>query len=111
MKKIFLILIIVLVALSGNAQINPNVKYQRGYYKKNGTYVQPHYKTMPNKTNADNYSTKQNTNTYTEKKGYKAKDYTPEAQNYGKGKTIITGNKGGQYYINDKGNKVYVPKR
>jgi len=63
------------------------------------------------KTNADNYSTKPNTNTYTNKKGYKAKDYTPQAKNYGNGKTIYTGSKGGQYYINDKGKKVYVPKR
>ena len=111
MKKIFLTLMMGLIVLYSYSQVNPNSKYQRGYYKKNGTYVQPHYKTVVNKTNVDNYSTKPNTNTYTEKKGYKAKDYTPEAKNYGSGKTIYTGSKGGQYYINDKGKKVYVPKR
>jgi len=111
MKKVFLILVMGLILLYSYSQVNPNSKYQRGYYKKNGTYVQPHYKTVSNKTNADNYSTKPNSNTYTSKKGYKAKDYTPEAKNYGSSKTIYTGNKGGQYYINDNGKKVYVPKR
>ena len=100
-----------LIVLYSYSQVNPNSKYQRGYVKKTGTYVQPHFKTQTNKTNADNYSTKPNTNTYTEKKGYRAKDYTPEAKNYGSGKTINTGSKGGQYYVNDKGKKVYVPKR
>lgn len=92
-------------------QANPNSHYQRGYVKKSGTYVQPHYKTNTNKTNHDNYSTKGNTNTHTGSNGHRAKDYSPESQNYGKDKTVKTGSRGGQYYINDKGKKVYVPKR
>jgi hypothetical protein len=90
---------------------NTSVRYQSGYTKDNGTAVQPHYKTTTNSTNADNYSTSGNTNTYTGQSGSRAKEYTPEASNYGKGKTILTGSKGGQYYINSKGNKTYVPKR
>jgi hypothetical protein len=95
----------------GYSNSNPNVRYQQGYTKKNGTYVQTHYKTQSNKTNIDNYSTKGNINPYTGKKGYKAQDYSPDANNYGKGKQIITGSRGGQYYINKNGNKTYVPKR
>lgn len=30
----------------------------KGYYKKNGTYVEPHYRSSPNSTTNDNYSTK-----------------------------------------------------
>ncbi len=90
---------------------NTSVHYQGGYTKMNGTYVQPHYKTITNKTNLDNFSTSGNTNVYTGKAGFRAKDYSPAANNYGKGKTIQTGSKGGQYYINSKGNKTYVPKR
>ena len=45
------------------------------------------------------------------KKGEKAKDYSKEAYRYGQGRRIQTGPKGGQYYVNDKGRKVYVPKR
>lgn len=41
----------------------------KGYTKKNGTYVAPHYKSTPNKSKFDNYSTKGNINPYTGKKG------------------------------------------
>ena len=90
---------------------NTSVQYQSGYTKSNGTVVQPYYKTTPNSTNTDNFSTTPNTNPYTGQTGTRAKDYTPAASNYGKGKTIQTGSKGGQYYINSKGKKTYVPKR
>jgi hypothetical protein len=85
--------------------------YVNGYYKKNGTYVQGHYRQTSNCTNHDNWSTTTNVNPHTSDNGSRAKDYSPEAVNYGNGKTIQTGPRGGQYYINDKGNKVYVPKR
>ena len=41
----------------------------RGYIKKNGTYVAPHYRSSPNKSKFDNFSTKGNYNPYTGKKG------------------------------------------
>jgi hypothetical protein len=41
----------------------------KGYYKKNGTYVEPHYRSSPNSTTNDNYSTKGNVNPYTGKEG------------------------------------------
>jgi len=85
--------------------------YVEGYTKSDGTYVQGHYRSDKNSTNHDNYSTQTNQNPHTGTKGTKAKDYSSEAQNYGQGRTIQTGPKGGQYYVNDKGNKVYVPKR
>lgn len=111
MKNILLILFILFPGLL-LAQVNPNSRYQQGYVKKStGTYVNPHYKTKTNKTNHDNYSTKPNTNIYTGSKGYKAKDYSPDAYHYGKNKQIMTGSKGGQYYRNSKNSKVYVPKR
>ena len=40
-----------------------------GYYKKNGTYVQPHYRTHQDSTPDNNYSTIGNTNPYTGKAG------------------------------------------
>ncbi len=87
-------------------------RYQRGYYKPSThTYVKGHFKTYSNNTNRDNYSTQENYNPYTHEQGRRAKDYSPEAQNYGRGKNIYTGNRGGQYYYNSKGNKTYVPKR
>ncbi len=41
----------------------------KGYTKKNGTYVAPHKQTAPDKSKANNYSTKGNTNPNTGKKG------------------------------------------
>ena len=86
-------------------------RYQSGYTRDNGTYVQPTYKTNPNGTNLDNYSTQGNYNPYNGSSGTRARDYSSEAQNYGSGQTIQTGTRGGQYYINSSGNKVYVPKQ
>lgn len=112
-RRIFEILLISLIFMVNiNAQsVNSSIRYQKGYVKKNGTYVQGHYKTRSNNTNHDNYSTQSNTNPYTKKNGKRAKDYSKGAYNYSQGKTIHTGPKGGQYYINNKGKKAYVPKR
>lgn len=88
-----------------------SVRYQKGYTRSDGTYVQGHYKTNSNRTNHDNFSTLGNTNTYTGSAGSRARDYSSGAYNYGSGRTIHTGSRGGQYYINSKGNKTYVPKR
>jgi hypothetical protein len=45
----------------------------RGYYKPStGKYVMPHYRSSPNSTKWDNWSTQGNYNPYTGKKGYKS---------------------------------------
>lgn len=44
----------------------------RGYYKRStGSYVQPHYRSSPNRSKLDNWSTKGNYNPYTGKRGTK----------------------------------------
>ena len=45
--------------------------YVRGYTKRDGTYVAPHYQTNPNGTKLDNWSTKGNINPYTGQPGTK----------------------------------------
>jgi len=84
--------------------------YVNGYFKKDGTYIEGHFKTNPHSNNFNAYSTDGNSNPYTVTDGHRARDYSPEASNYGAGQTIYTGPKGGQYYINEAGRKVYVPK-
>lgn len=37
----------------------------RGHYNSNGSYTEPHYRSNPNSTQLDNYSTRGNTNPYT----------------------------------------------
>jgi len=85
--------------------------YVNGYCRKDGTCVQGYFRSSPNSTTIDNYSSRGNANPYTGKEGSRANDYTPEAGNYGGGQPIFTGPKGGQYYINEYGQKVYVPKQ
>jgi hypothetical protein len=106
MKKLILSFIFSILAFAAFSQtfVNP-------YTKKNGTTVQGYYRTAPNTTNIDNYSTQGNFNPYTGQIGTRAKDYSSEAGNYGSGQTIQTGPRGGQYYYNQNGNKTYVPKQ
>lgn len=53
--------------------ISPSHEYVKGYYRKDGTYVKPHYRTHSNETKNDNWSNKGNYNPYTGKKGYRKK--------------------------------------
>ena len=69
MKKIILIIAVLLISgIAGSAEAAVRVK---SYYKPStGNYVQPYYRSTPNKTKLDNYSTKGNYNPYTGKRGY-----------------------------------------
>jgi hypothetical protein len=64
--KFTLLIASLLIGLIASAQT-----YVKGYTKKNGTYVAPHYRSSPNSTKSDNYSTKGNVNPYTGKAGTK----------------------------------------
>jgi hypothetical protein len=59
MKFLSLLLIAMMFSFSAFSDT-----YVRGYYRKNGTYVQPHYRTNSNSTRLDNYSTRGNVNPY-----------------------------------------------
>lgn len=50
---------------------NPRSTRNKGYVKKNGSYVAPHFKSKSNQTQYDNWSTRGNQNIFTGKKGYK----------------------------------------
>ena len=65
MKKIIIGIIATLFIITSTLA-DTSVK---GYYKSNGTYVQPHYISSPNSTTSDNWSTSGNTNPYTGEKG------------------------------------------
>ena len=67
MKKIFCMALLIFFSLT-SLSIAGTVKV-KGTVTKSGTYRQPHYRTSPNNTKLDNWSTKGNTNPYTGKKG------------------------------------------
>lgn len=58
-----------LILLNSTLVISKDV-YVEGYYRSDGTFVQGHYRTKPNNTINDNYSTKGNINPYTGKEGW-----------------------------------------
>ncbi len=74
MKYLLTFILYILFILASFAQTNPNHVWVSGYYRSNGTFVSGHYRTAPNHTNADNFSTQGNTNPYTGKKGWVASD-------------------------------------
>lgn len=89
MKIIRLIFIVCIISISFFissidlfAQVNSKSISVKGYYNKNGTYVQPYHRTAPNSTNRDNYSTKGNINPYTGKKGTVNPDNKSNNYNY-----------------------------
>lgn len=41
----------------------------RGYFRRNGTYVAPHYRSHPDHTRLNNWSTRGNVNPYTSQEG------------------------------------------
>ena len=70
MKRIFFFLATLLISFLSLAQRKSSSDvYVNGYTRSNGTYVAPHYRTAPNSTNIDNFSTIGNVNPYTGKNG------------------------------------------
>lgn len=69
MKRLFCFLALFALTVGLSAAVSV-----KGYYRKDGTYVAPHYRSSPNGTKADNYSTKGNVNPYTNKEGTKSAD-------------------------------------
>ena len=70
MKKLFLIVALLVGVLSFSAAAEARTTRVGGYFKSStGRYVAPHYKTTPNRSKIDNFSTKGNYNPYTGKKG------------------------------------------
>jgi hypothetical protein len=71
MKQTILgIIIVLLLAFQCFADV-----FVSGYQRQDGTYVQPHYRSSPNSTQLDNFSTRGNVNPYTGQYGYRTPDY------------------------------------
>ena len=72
MIKVKLLVVAVLLGVFGLTGLtHARTIKVKGYTRKStGTYVMPSYRTSPNRTKVDNYSTKGNYNPYSGKKGY-----------------------------------------
>ena len=71
--------------------------YVKGYFKSNGTYVQPHHRSDPDSSVSNNWSTKGNVNPYTGKAGTVNQQYQP--------------NSGIEIYQPNSGIEIYTPRR
>ncbi len=70
MKKLLFVLALLIGIVSLSASAEARTTRVRGYFKPStGHYVMPHYKTTPNRSKFDNFSTKGNYNPYTGKAG------------------------------------------
>lgn len=69
MKRSLMAAAAMLLLTAGAADAQVKV---RGYTKADGTYVAPHYRSSPNSTTLDNYSTRGNVNPYTGEVGTKS---------------------------------------
>lgn len=73
MKKAFVLFVAIFTLTLIFLTVSPKAEaysYRvRGYYRSSGTYVQPYYRTSPNRIRYDNYSYKYNYNPYTGRYG------------------------------------------
>ena len=65
MKKIILTIAMGAMAIGCFAQVNQRNTHVNASIRKDGSYVTEHYRTTPNNTNRDNYTTKPNANPFT----------------------------------------------
>ena len=87
MRKIILTAAIGFLSLITNAQNygNTNTVYVRSYTTSNGTQVNSHYRTTPDYTRNNNWSTVGNVNPYTGKEGTKSGGYNYTPSSYSSG--------------------------
>ncbi len=133
MKKLFFLLVFFFATVISFAQ---SQVWVNGTTRSNGTYVPEHYRTAPDYTINNNWTTLGNVNPHTGKVGTLPRStsypntyyvpvstytntYTPPVYNstptnynsapsYSSTNTLYTGPRGGTYYINSSGNKSYV---
>jgi hypothetical protein len=68
MRRVMVLLLIAVLFLP--VLIHAQVRVD-GYYRKDGTYVQPHYRSNPDGNPYNNWSTRGNVNPYTGQPGYR----------------------------------------
>jgi len=120
MKNLFFLIVFFFTTALTFAQ---SEVWVNGYTRSNGTYVQGYYRTAPDYTINNNWSTVGNVNPHTGRAGtvsrsstYSDVYYTPPTYSnnnysiptYTSSNIVYTGPRGGQYYYNSNGNKTYI---
>jgi len=69
MRKVLFFIAVIFFSLSGIVWAWDDDVYVRGYWRSDGTYVRPHYRSHPDGNVFNNWSTKGNINPYTGEMG------------------------------------------
>ena len=94
MKKFLFLLMAAFLFISFTGTAFCRDVYVHGYTRRDGTYGQPHYRTSPDSTRNNNYSTYGNVNPYTGQYGTKPRDNGYSYPNsFGSGNDYQYGNK------------------
>lgn len=67
MRKVLSVVSLLLILVFISTSVASAAVYTRGYYKKNGTYMSPYYRSKPDRSPYNNYSYPGNYNPYTGK--------------------------------------------
>ena len=82
MKRLLIFFLLATFSFSSFSQSKSSSDvYVKSYTRSNGTVVKGYYRTAPNSTNRDNFTTRGNVNPYTGKKGYIKPDNKPYSSN------------------------------
>ena len=81
LKKSLLAAAVAVVTLIAIGQATADVQV-RGYYRSNGTYVRPHYRSTQDSNFYNNWSTKPNINSYTGRMGTRLTPPSSYYRNY-----------------------------
>ena len=98
---VFLAAIFILVSVveAGSVRV-------KGYTRKNGTYVAPHYRSSPDRNFYNNWSTKGNINPYTGKEGTRVTP--PNRKPYQSGGDVLIKPSPERNFYNNWGTKRYI---
>lgn len=90
MKKLIAVLGLALIVFAGAVSADQSV---RGYYRNDGTYVQPHYRSSPDRSYNNNWSVSPNVNPYTGGQGTRQPTYNDRPPSNGLGNDYYNGNR------------------
>ena len=79
MKKLIALLGLALLAMVGAASADQSVN---GYYRNDGTYVQPYYRSSPDSSYNNNWNVSPNVNPYTGQRGTQRPTYNDKPPSY-----------------------------
>jgi hypothetical protein len=79
-KKLFCMLVLAIVGIVLSNAWAASQTHVRGYLKKNGSYVQPSFRTTPDQSRYNNWSSKPNTNPFTGQAGHVNPTSLPQAK-------------------------------